>query len=276
MLLSPHEQERLLLHVAADLAQKRRDRGLKLNYPEAVALISAWVLEGARDGRSVAELMTDGQHVLDPRRRHGRRAGDDRRRCRSRRPSRTARSSSPCTGRSRDPRASTSSPDEPVVDRPASRVELRRRQHGRPAGAGRLALPLRGGQPGAGVRPRRRAGACGWRCPPARRCGSSRASSAPSSSSRWAARRPCRGCGSVDGGPRTSWIIDRAPLRRAVRPDRRRPGPARRHRPAHRGHRGPLPRPAGRRRGRCSAAARSSASRWARPAPPAARAPRTW
>ena len=53
-----------MLHVAADLAQKRRDRGLKLNCPEAVATISAWVLEGARDGRSVAELMTDGQSVL--------------------------------------------------------------------------------------------------------------------------------------------------------------------------------------------------------------------
>ena len=65
MLLSPHEQERLLLHVAAGLAQQRRDRGLKLNYPEAVALISAWVLEGARDGRSVADLMTAGQHVLN-------------------------------------------------------------------------------------------------------------------------------------------------------------------------------------------------------------------
>ena len=64
MLLSPHEQERLLLHVAADLAQQRRARGLRLNYPEAVAVISDWVLEGARDGRSVAELMTGGQHVL--------------------------------------------------------------------------------------------------------------------------------------------------------------------------------------------------------------------
>ncbi len=64
MLLSPHEQERLLLHVAAGLAQQRRDRGLKLNYPECVAMISAWVLEGARDGRTVAELMTGGQHVL--------------------------------------------------------------------------------------------------------------------------------------------------------------------------------------------------------------------
>jgi urease subunit gamma len=64
VLLSPHEQERLLLHVAADLARQRRARGLKLNYPEAIATISAWVLEGARDGRSVAELMTEGQSVL--------------------------------------------------------------------------------------------------------------------------------------------------------------------------------------------------------------------
>ena len=64
MLLTPHEQERLLLHVAAGLAQQRRDRGLKLNYPETVAVISSWVLEGARDGRSVAELMASGRGVL--------------------------------------------------------------------------------------------------------------------------------------------------------------------------------------------------------------------
>jgi urease subunit gamma len=64
VLLSPHEQERLLLHVAAGLAQQRRARGLRLNHPEAVAVISAWVLEGARDGRTVAELMTGGQAVL--------------------------------------------------------------------------------------------------------------------------------------------------------------------------------------------------------------------
>ncbi|MBA2310211.1 MAG: urease subunit gamma [Pseudonocardiales bacterium] len=64
MLLSPHEQEKLLIHVAAQLAAQRRARGLRLNYPEAVATIASWVLEGARDGRSVAELMTAGQHVL--------------------------------------------------------------------------------------------------------------------------------------------------------------------------------------------------------------------
>lgn len=64
MQLTPHEQERLLIHVAADVAQKRRDRGLRLNHPEAVALITSHVLEGARDGRSVAELMASGRKLL--------------------------------------------------------------------------------------------------------------------------------------------------------------------------------------------------------------------
>ena len=64
MLISPHEQERLLLHVAAGLARERRGRGLRLNYPEVTAVIAAYVLEGARDGRSVADLMEAGRHVL--------------------------------------------------------------------------------------------------------------------------------------------------------------------------------------------------------------------
>ncbi|MGH3799724.1 MAG: urease subunit gamma [Pseudonocardiaceae bacterium] len=64
MLLSPHEQEKLLVHVAGQLARDRRARGLRLNYPEAVAMITSWVLEAARDGRSVAELMAGGQRVL--------------------------------------------------------------------------------------------------------------------------------------------------------------------------------------------------------------------
>ena len=64
MLLSPHEQERLLIHVAAGLARERRERGLRLNYPEAVALISSFLLERARDGQSVAELMDAGRRVL--------------------------------------------------------------------------------------------------------------------------------------------------------------------------------------------------------------------
>jgi urease subunit gamma len=62
--LSKHEQERLLIHVAADLAAKRRARGLRLNYPEAVATITAFLLEGARDGRGVVDLMEAGRHVL--------------------------------------------------------------------------------------------------------------------------------------------------------------------------------------------------------------------
>jgi urease subunit gamma len=64
MFLSQHEQERLLVHVAADVARKRRERGLRLNYPEAIAIITAFLLEGARDGRTVADLMSEGRTVL--------------------------------------------------------------------------------------------------------------------------------------------------------------------------------------------------------------------
>lgn len=64
MRLTPHEQERLLLSYAAELAHRRRARGLRLNHPEAVAVISDHILEGARDGRTVAELMISGREVL--------------------------------------------------------------------------------------------------------------------------------------------------------------------------------------------------------------------
>src|ERR1700749_3922126 len=64
MLISPHEQERLLIHVAAGLARDRRARGLTLNYPEAVAVITSFLLERARDGLGVAELMQAGRTVL--------------------------------------------------------------------------------------------------------------------------------------------------------------------------------------------------------------------
>lgn len=64
MHLSPHEQERLLVSYAAELAERRRARGLLLNYPETVAILTSYVLEGARDGRSVAELMDQGRTVL--------------------------------------------------------------------------------------------------------------------------------------------------------------------------------------------------------------------
>jgi urease subunit gamma/beta len=62
--ITPHEQERLLIHVAADVARARRQRGLLLNHPESVAILTDWVLEGARDGRSVADLMQAERHVL--------------------------------------------------------------------------------------------------------------------------------------------------------------------------------------------------------------------
>ena len=64
MYLTPREQEKLLLTVAADLARRRRERGLRLNYPEAVSLITSELLEGARDGHSVADLMGFGKTIL--------------------------------------------------------------------------------------------------------------------------------------------------------------------------------------------------------------------
>jgi urease subunit gamma len=64
MELSPREKDKLLIFTAALLAERRKARGLKLNYPEAVALITAAVMEGARDGKTVAQLMTEGRQVL--------------------------------------------------------------------------------------------------------------------------------------------------------------------------------------------------------------------
>jgi len=62
--LSPSDQDKLLLAVAGMVARERRARGVLLNHPEAVALLSCWVIEGARDGRRVIELMDDGRRVL--------------------------------------------------------------------------------------------------------------------------------------------------------------------------------------------------------------------
>jgi len=64
MELTPREKDKLLIFTAALLAERRKARGLKLNYPEAVALISAAVMEGARDGRTVAQLMSEGRTIL--------------------------------------------------------------------------------------------------------------------------------------------------------------------------------------------------------------------
>jgi urease subunit gamma len=62
--LTPREKDKLLIFTAALVAERRKARGLKLNYPEAVALISAAIMEGARDGKTVAELMSDGARIL--------------------------------------------------------------------------------------------------------------------------------------------------------------------------------------------------------------------
>ena len=64
MNLTPREKDKLLISVAAMVARRRLERGVKLNYPEAVALISDFILEGARDGRTVAQLMDEGAHVI--------------------------------------------------------------------------------------------------------------------------------------------------------------------------------------------------------------------
>lgn len=64
MELSPREKDKLLIFTAALLAERRRARGLKLNYPEAIAMISAAVMEGARDGKTVAALMSEGRAIL--------------------------------------------------------------------------------------------------------------------------------------------------------------------------------------------------------------------
>lgn len=64
MELSPREKDKLLIFTAALLAERRKERGVKLNYPEAVALISAEIMEGARDGKTVAELMSEGRNIL--------------------------------------------------------------------------------------------------------------------------------------------------------------------------------------------------------------------
>jgi urease subunit gamma len=62
--LTPREKDKLLIAMAANMARRRLERGVKLNHPEAVALITDFVVEGARDGRSVSELMRDGAKVL--------------------------------------------------------------------------------------------------------------------------------------------------------------------------------------------------------------------
>lgn len=64
MKLNPVEQEKLMLYFAGELAEKRKEKGLALNYPESIALLSRYILEGAREGKTVAQLMSEGKQVL--------------------------------------------------------------------------------------------------------------------------------------------------------------------------------------------------------------------
>ena len=170
MELTPREKDKLLLFTAALVAERRKARGLKLNYPEAVAFISAAILEGARDGRTVAELMSEGTRLL---------GADDVMdgiaelitevqveatfpdgtklvTVHQPIPVRTPIGIGAVTTRRRRDRDQRR-PRHPARDRG---------QHRRPPDPGRIALPLLRGQPGAGVRPRR-----GARLPPGHRGG---------------------------------------------------------------------------------------------------------
>ena len=103
MNLTPREKDKLLIAMAAIVARRRLERGVKLNHPEAVALITDFVVEGARDGRSVAELMEAGAHVVAADQVMDGDRLDDSTTSRSRRLSPTGPSSSPCMSRSAAP-----------------------------------------------------------------------------------------------------------------------------------------------------------------------------
>ncbi len=241
MHLSPKETDRLLLFLAAELARRRRARGLRLNYPEARALIADEILEGARDGRSVAELME--LRRGDP---------DDRRRAAGRRPARWARCRSrrffedgqklvtvhEPIGPGSEPVRRRRCPGEIGCGRGRDRAERGPRDARRvtvantrrPAGSGRLALPLLRGQPRAASSTAARRSACASTSRPAPRFASSRARSARSSSWRSAATRRAARAEPADRG--------RRPRRATLRSARAR----------ERGYRGGVMRPSGSRR----------------------------
>ena len=251
MELTPREKDKLLIFTAALLAERRKARGLKLNYPEAVALITAAILEGARDGRSVAELMSYGTTLLTRERGDGGRARDDprdpgrgdlprRHQARHRPPPHPLSRRGPHDSRrdrSRRRRARSSSTPG------ARRVTRRGRQHRRPADPGRLALPL--------LRDQRRrsrfdrAAARGFRLEhrrPAPRCASSPGRRARSSWSRSAGERMVYGFQRQGHGAARDerWRRDltRAAYAEMFGPTDRRPRAPRRHRAVDRGRDG--------------------------------------
>ena len=164
MLLTPTELERLTIYTAAELARKRRAKGLKLNHPEATAIIADEILEGAREGRSVADLIAFGSTILDQRRRDaGRRAAHAGAAGRGHVPGRHqagdgARADPPgqaAGGREgrhagRDHRGRRRHRDQ----RRAAQSDRQGAQHRRPPDPGRQPLPLLRGEQGAGVRAR--------------------------------------------------------------------------------------------------------------------------
>ena len=101
MNLSPREKDKLLISMAAMVARRRLERGVKLNHPEAIAIISDFIVEGARDGRTVAELMQSGAQVITRAQCMDGHPGDDPRHPGRGDVSGRAQSSSPCTSRSR-------------------------------------------------------------------------------------------------------------------------------------------------------------------------------
>ena len=194
VLLTPSDQAKLLLAVAGMVARDRLERGVKLNQPEAVALLSCWVIERAREGRSVADLMAEGRVGARARRRDGGRAGAGGRGA--------GRGHVPGRPQARDAaRADHMIPGEMVTADGELELNAGREtqdaagdEHRRPADPGRLALRVRVGQRRAGVRSRRRRAASGWTSRRGRRCASSRARSATSTWSRSAGRGRCGGC----------------------------------------------------------------------------------
>ena len=184
MLLMPTELERLTIFTAAELSRRRRAKGLKLNYPEAVAIITDEILEGAREGRSVADLIGHGSTILTtddvlpgiaammhiiqvegvfP---------DGTKLVTVHEPIRPAPGSVADT---EHPGARHRARGQPRNQRRPSQRHAHGGQHRRPSDPDRLAFSFLRGQQGDGVRSRRRASGCGSIFPPAPRCGSSRA-----------------------------------------------------------------------------------------------------
>ena len=242
MELTPREKDKLLLFTAALLAERRKARGLKLNYPEAVAFISAAILEGARDGRTVAELMSEGTRIL---------TADDvmegvaelitEVQVEATFPDGTklvtVHQPIPVRQHARH-RRGRGTPRDDRAQRRARDGAPRGRQHRRSPDPGRLALPLLRGEPGAEVRPAERA-----RLPAGRPGRDGRALRARPDAHRrsgglrrraaWCRASAARSWAPLDG--RSTNEDPRPPgLRRDVRPDHRRSGASRRHRSPHR------------------------------------------